>query len=205
MMLKLFKRILIVQLVNQLMICNVQNVEIVNNLKDTYLLSGLFSNFKNSLNSSNESFENETVKNELSSEFFKFQRDFLKQDLVQRLFEQIESNKEIISSACFDSLNEYRASLEKGSVWAFKMYDSSCRQINQLLDGTFLNLGDFQQCLNIKSDQTGDYVGRYFLFNLVPQLKYKDDQNGITLDEFKKSNQNLGNFKFAIQLNFINF
>lgn len=85
------------------------------------------------------------------------------------------------------------------------MYDASSKQISNLLDGTFLNLGDFEQCIKIKAkNDDSDFIGRYFLINLVPfNLKFQNN-HGMTSRELKESNVDLDRrlaFLFMVSLN----
>ena len=51
-------------------------------------------------------------------EFVQYQGAFLRKDLVQLLFEQLD--RQTLSAGCFDDLNDYRHSLQNGTSWAFK-------------------------------------------------------------------------------------
>lgn len=71
-----------------------------------------------------ESTNNEPIKNSDANttidqgEFVKYQGAFLRKDLVQLLFEELEP--QALSTKCFGDLNEYRNSLKNGTSWAFK-------------------------------------------------------------------------------------
>lgn len=71
-----------------------------------------------------ESTNNEPIKNSDANtaidqgEFVKYQGAFLRKDLVQLLFEELEP--QALSTKCFSDLNEYRSSLQNGTSWAFK-------------------------------------------------------------------------------------
>ena len=78
------------------------------------------------------------------------------------------------------------------------VYDSSSRQIDGLLGGTFLNLGDFEQCL--ATERSGQAIGKYFLISLVPQLGGHQWRTEFSQKEFTESNQNLERrFAFLFQ------
>lgn len=56
-----------------------------------------------------------------------------------------------ISSACYSSLNILINSLDQQQFWASQIIDSSARHIpSGIFDGTFNELGNFDQCLAIK-------------------------------------------------------
>ena len=90
-------------------------------------------------------------------------------------------------------------------LFIFIVYDSSSRQINGIHDGNFLNLGDFQECLNIRiGDQ---FAGKYFLINLVPVINLDNStKSGLTREELEESNYDLERrFQFLFQFpNLIN-
>lgn len=109
----------------------IQNEQIVNDENSPYNIlsevSGIVSNevssvvsnetFNDVLNSvANSSGENESVRNE--AEFIKYQREFLRQDLIQLIFEHISHQNK--SSKCSQSLNDFKFALNNGSNNAFK-------------------------------------------------------------------------------------
>lgn len=55
---------------------------------------------------------------DFDSEFTKYQGAFLQKDLVQLLFEQLDS--QALSPECFNALTDYRTALQNGTSWAFK-------------------------------------------------------------------------------------
>ena len=109
MMIKLNLNWILIVLLNQLF-NSVHNVEIISNLKDN--LSGtLYNVFKSDLN------EEIKYQNESS---IKCQREFLRQNLIELLFQEINLSSKIISSKCFNSLNNFKFNLDNGTSWAFK-------------------------------------------------------------------------------------
>ena len=64
------------------------------------------------------------------------------------------------------------------------------------MGGTFLNLGDFHQCLAIR--RSGQLIGKYFLINLVPLLEQPKSE--LSVKEFRESSTSLQRrFAFLFQ------
>lgn len=101
-----------------------------------------------------------------------------------------------ITEQCSLSLNYTINELHNGQLWSNSMIASSGKGLNNLLDGTYLNLGDFDQCLSVSSGQfnltqknvqnndRNSFNGKYCLLDIIPeQSLLSNESTKISIQE----------------------
>lgn len=83
-----------------------------------------------------------------------------------------------VSRRCQRDSRKYIQDLNKFKLWALKMYDSSAKMPSGILNGNVNQLGDFDMCLSVASDEQ-DVHGQYCLGSLEVQIPYSPYLAGL--------------------------
>lgn len=81
-----------------------------------------------------------------------------------------------LSHQCASSLTALSIGLQQKKFWAYQYLDSSGRGRSGLANGYIADLGDFDQCLNIREEDGQDFRGAYCLVNLKFPLTKRPDR-----------------------------
>lgn len=101
----------------------------------------------------------------------KFVDPFLFTGISPLLYDNVKITDHNISRQCRKNLNSIKYHLEIGSSWAYEFLDSSSRSSPGLMSGTVTILGDYDQCLDIFSEQVHPaFNGKHCMIEIAPPL-----------------------------------
>ncbi|GFG33259.1 hypothetical protein Cfor_03997 [Coptotermes formosanus] len=93
--------------------------------------------------------------------------DIMKDKSFQSVFSFVPvlapTSKQITNHACRTHSRTFVHQLQRNSLWALKMYDSSAKLPSGILRGNVNQLGDFDQCLSVSTQENPSIVGKYCL------------------------------------------
>ncbi|KAF2890010.1 hypothetical protein ILUMI_16163, partial [Ignelater luminosus] len=102
---------------------------------------------------------------------------------IEEFLKDVSTNN--ISSICKTQMEEYKNGLLSKQMWALKMFDYGSKIPSGLLEGNFVDLGFYDQCLNIEEDVNSIHIsGKYCLGKLPININF----NSSTPLLFKHSN-----------------
>ncbi|XP_050297772.1 O-acyltransferase like protein-like isoform X2 [Anthonomus grandis grandis] len=93
----------------------------------------------------------------------------MKQGLIMNQILNTYGLSEVNNTLCRDHINEFKLGLRALEPWALKMFDSSSKIMSGILGGNIIELGSYQQCLNIYEESVyGPIKGRHCTLHIRP-------------------------------------
>nr|XP_018910283.1 PREDICTED: uncharacterized protein LOC109039313 [Bemisia tabaci] len=83
------------------------------------------------------------------------------------------------NTRCSDQTIYFRNAAKKRTPWALQMLDASSKVPSSLLAGNFIDLGNFDQCLAVRSDASDAHlhvVGKYCLIKAIFNRTWNENQ-----------------------------
>ncbi|KAL7028534.1 hypothetical protein ACKWTF_005883 [Chironomus riparius] len=118
------------------------------------------------------SYNDSTLPHNVVPDVSNYERDFIKilSEKYLKTFQPFDlSLVPSISTECRDHAQMFFESLSKFEFWALKLHDATARFTSGLLNGNINQLGDFDQCLNVKAPND-EFQGKYCLTYLQPSI-----------------------------------